>query len=177
MTSHHRLLFVFLVLGFTSIPGFSQKTDPPNDSDGLRKITNGSGRDLDIEGQIDEDLLEANIELAVEDALKSVEVVLNRLDIHIEPIQIDLADLDININPVVINVPDVDIDIDPVEIDLGEMDVDVDEGDLGWSDESDRVDHDVKDDDNDGNVSKSKKSHRKDDDAKDQSNGLKKIDE
>src|SRR5687768_828759 len=110
MKLYNRALLACLVI-FLTMPGFSQETKPKKEgqpvtdrskdetkeepkSDDLRKIATGSGyRDLDFDINIDEEALEANIEMAVENAMESVEAVLESLEIHIEPIEIDMRDV------------------------------------------------------------------------------------
>ena len=172
MSLLNRILFLYLIVSLASVPGFSQedsqkktaqsakeqpKTDKTNGelsgTTGLRKINSHRDRNFDI--KIDEEALEAKIESAVEEAMRSVEVELSRLEIHIEPIEIDLSNLDIDIDPIVINIPDLDIDIEPIEIDMEDMDIDIDidEHDFDWDDDDDR-DHDDNDDEEDAFRSK-----------------------
>src|SRR5688572_3003476 len=105
MNLSFRILFVFLMVSMVSVSGFSQETTPtPQEEEtnkessktaGLRKIPTGSRwQDLDININIDEKKIEAAIEAAVEDAMRSVEGQLERLEIHMESIEIDLGNLE-----------------------------------------------------------------------------------
>lgn len=174
MSLLNRILFLCLIVSLASVPGFSQedsqkkntaqsakeqpKTDKTNGESsgttGLRKINTHRDRNFDI--KIDEEALEAKIESAVEEAMRSVEVELGRLEIHIEPIEIDLSNLDVNIDPIVINIPDMDINIEPIEIDMEDMDIDIDidEHDFDWDNDEDDRDHDDNDDEEDAFRSK-----------------------
>src|SRR6476646_5889204 len=96
MNTRTGILFVFLILAL-AIQGFSQdsntsKTEkkPQSDatqeetrSDGLRKITTRSSRNWNFDVRIDEKALEENIERAINQAMKSVEGTLERLEINI----------------------------------------------------------------------------------------------
>src|SRR6187455_2591805 len=57
---------------------------------GLRKIKTSRGSDMDVDIKIDVKALEANIEHAVEQAMRSVENELEALEINFEPIEINL---------------------------------------------------------------------------------------
>jgi hypothetical protein len=134
-----RIQLVCFFITLATVSAFAQKanaavkeskgeqSNESTKSKGLRKIAEGSStRDLDVDVNIDQQALETNIELAIENAMRSVEVVLEQLQINIEPIEIDLSHLDIDIEPVVIDIPNIDIDIEPIEADLHDMDMDID---------------------------------------------------
>src|SRR5688500_4354056 len=78
MILFNRILLIVLVISLIAIPGFSQETDSkkkpqsqqtkgdepydePSKSSGMRKIASGSGGDLDLDINIDEETLEADI--------------------------------------------------------------------------------------------------------------------
>ncbi|MEK6782248.1 MAG: hypothetical protein AABY93_11100 [Bacteroidota bacterium] len=168
--------FVVLIFSLAIVPGFSQnanstlkkteektQTDPTKEessrSDGLRKISTHGSPDWDFDINIDEEALEANIKLAVENAMKSVEVALDKLVINIEPIEINLGDLNLDMDPIEINIPALDIDIEPIEVNLDDLDIDIDiDDDSDWNEDEDNdegegndedEDNDDEDDDND----------------------------
>ncbi|MBI3483305.1 MAG: hypothetical protein HY015_10115, partial [Bacteroidetes bacterium] len=139
MNAFIRTLFVFLILSL-AIQGFSQdtntqKTERKTQTDatkeeprpgGLRKITTRSPRDWNFDINIDERALEANIEQAIENAMRSVEGVLEKIEIHIEPIEINLKDMNVDVDPIVVNIRDLNIDIEPIGVDLPDLDIDAD---------------------------------------------------
>jgi hypothetical protein len=143
MSIPYRTLFMFLIIALAVVPGFSQdantkkaetktpvvtKEEPR--SDGLRKITTRTSRDWDFDIHIDEEALEANIERAVEQAMKDLEISLEKLEkleIHLEPIEINLQKLNLDMKPIDIHIPHLNIDIAPIMIDLDDMDIDIDE--------------------------------------------------
>lgn len=130
LKNHLASIFVLICL---PLAVFSQNDDSKTEGSkaGLRKI--GGGRSPKIDVHIDQAKLEADIEMAVETALRSVEHSLEGLQINIEPIEIDLGNLNIDLEPLVINIPDIDIDIEPIEVELDDMDMDMDNDD--WNDE------------------------------------------
>jgi len=191
MKHSSRILFACLIIFVISIPGFSQenpkksiapradqqsKTDETNEetskAEGLRKIkTRSQLRDMDVNIHIDQKMLEASIESAIENAMRSVDVALERLEINIEPIEIDLRSLDMDAHPIEINIPDlnINIEIEPVEVDL-DIDNEMDQ---------DRFDRDNDDGDRRANDKWKEKSDDEKDTSdradKDKSKGLKKI--
>ena len=211
MSIQYRTLFVFLILALAVVPGFSQdantkkagtKTPPvvtkeePR-ADGLKKITTRTSRDWDFDIHIDEEALEANIELAVEKAMKDLEIALEKLEkleIHIEPIEINLVNLNLDMKPIEIHIPNLNIEIEPIIIDLDDMDIDIDmdddfDRDVDWDNDDDN-DEDLDEDDNDEdtflNKDKEKdkqknksdvndKSEKTEQKEKDKAKGLKKI--
>jgi hypothetical protein len=190
-------LLTCLLIGLIAIPGFSQSTIKKDESSadsksaGLKKIDSGSQfRNRNFNVNIDEEALEASIELAVRDAMRSVEQVLEKLEIHIEPIEINLNNLDLNIDPIVINTPKIDVNVDPIDIDLDDMDFDM-VMDIDVDIDDDRFDWDNDDEDNDSFFQKEKakekeekekmkskekeKSDKQINQEKDMAKGLKKI--
>src|SRR5687768_7901938 len=142
-----RILFIFIGISLVSTPGWSQENskkgvaqpameesedkEEPSRSAGLRKIAGGSSEEVDIDIHIDEEALESNIEMAVENAMEVVDVVLENLVIDIDPIEIDIPDFDINIDPVHIDMDDFDMDMD-MDVDV---DMDMDHDDFDWDDD------------------------------------------
>lgn len=182
MRTHYRPLFVILMLLLAS-PGFSQdpkKTEIKSDSrvskeepraDGLKKISGRPAREYDFDIHIDEKALEANIERAIEHAMRDVEEALDKLErqeIHIEPIEIELGDLNLDLDPIEIHIPDLDIDIDPIDIDLDDLDLDIDmdhdfDHDVDWDNDNDNDDNDEdldEDDDEDSFLNKDKNKEK-----------------
>ena len=168
--SHFKRILSIAMVCLIAAPGFSQNPNSNTESiqkkvssssqtevkeessrtQGLRKIASYRKMDLDI--RIDEAALEASIELAIKDALESVEAVLEKLEIHVEPIEINLSNLNVGSEPIIINIPDVNIDIEPIEIDMDEMHFDFDFDNNDWDNDSDEIDGWEEDgDDNDGN--------------------------
>lgn len=135
-----------LIICAAAMPAFSQqdekKENQPNRNDGLKKITNHSHRDWKFDVKIDEDKLERDIERAVETAMRSVEVALDKLDrmeINIDPIEIDLGDLNLDLDPIEIKIPELNIDIN--------IDEDFDHD--RWNDEGDHDNWNEDEDDED----------------------------
>src|SRR5258706_14775957 len=187
-----RILFACQIIFVISMPGFSQenpkkniaprleqqsKTDETNDkskTEGLRKIkTRSQMRDLDIDIHIDQKAIEASIESPIENAMRSVDVALERLEINIEPIEIDLSRMDMEAHPIEINIPDLNIEIEPIEVDL-DLNIDID-NDIDQ-------DHFERDDDDRDSRSNDKWTEKSDDGKdtsdkaeKEKSKGLKRI--
>jgi hypothetical protein len=193
MNHSSRILPAFLIIFMIAVPCFSQeiekasKKEESSKSEGLRKIVNNSQRNYTFDIRINHEELEANIEAAVENAIRSVEVALEnleRMEIHIDPIEINMENLDVSLDPIVINIPDFNIDIEPIEIDLDDVDNDFDFED---EDDSDWENNDEGDDDHNHDKIKHKeknkhKSHneesihnKSDKNEKDKSKGLKKL--
>lgn len=202
MNLHYRTLLVFLILSMAVVPAFSQeintkKAESKTQSvvkeepreDGLRKISTRTPRDWDFDIHIDEEAMEANIERAVEQAMRDVEIAmekLEKLEIYIEPIEINLEKMNLDMKPIEINIPDLNIDIAPIIIDL-DIDIDMDEDfdhDEDWdsnidTDEDDFLNKDKnKEKDKEKNKDKSKlkdKPEKTDKEKeKDKAKGLKK---
>lgn len=175
MATFTRSLFVVLILFLAIVPGFSQvpntalkaekkaqseaKNEEPR-ADGLRKIETRSSRDWDFDIHLDEVELEANIERAIGNAMRDVEVALERLErleINIEPIEINVRELDLELDRIEVNIPDLDIDIDIEEIEVPDFDIDIDideddwdqDNDYDWDDEEDEDNEHDEDDDHD----------------------------
>jgi hypothetical protein len=164
MSIQYRTLLGFLILALAIVPGFSQEantkkaetktpviTKEEPRSDGLRKITTRTSRDWDFDIHIDEAALEANIERAVEQAMKDVEIALEKLEkleIHIEPIEINLQKLNLDMKPIDIHIPHLNIDIAPILIDLDDLDLDIDIDEDFDHDFDNDIDNDEDDEDN-----------------------------
>ncbi len=193
MTIPYRTLPGFLILALAIVPGFSQdantkkaesktssvvtKEEPR--SDGLKKITTRTSRDWDFDIHIDEEALEANIELAVEKAMKDLEIALEKLEkleIHIEPIEINLGKLNLDMKPIEIHIPNLNIEIEPIIIDLDDMDIDIDmdhdfDRDFDWDNDDDNDNDEDIDEDNDNDEDKflNKDKNKEKDKMKDKS--------
>jgi hypothetical protein len=185
-------LLVCLFVCLIAIPAVAQqpikKNNPEAKEAGLKKIAGGSAhKNLNIDVNIDEEALEASIEVAIKNAMESLRV-LEQLEIHIEPISIDLSNLNLLHNPIVIDIPHIEENVEPIDIDLDEMDFDMDidmdfdiDNDFDWDNDNGN------DDDNDWSFDKDKKKEKeklkeeKDKPAKptkqekDKAKGLKKI--
>jgi hypothetical protein len=164
MSIQYRTLLGFLILALAIVPGFSQEANTKKAetktpvitkeelrSDGLRKITTRTSRDWDFDIHIDEAALEANIERAVEQAMKDVEIALEKLEkleIHIEPIEINLQKLNLDMKPIDIHIPHLNIDIAPILIDLDDLDLDIDIDEDFDHDFDNDIDNDEDDEDN-----------------------------
>jgi hypothetical protein len=152
MNSTNHTLFVLLFVSLATMPVIAQNSNPTQKTekktvkeesreDGLVKLN--TNRNLNFKINIDEKALETDIELAVQNAMRSVETALEALEIHIEPIEINLKDLNFNLDRIDINIPRFDIDIEPIGIDVDDMDedfdMDIDMNDNWDSDDEDRV--------------------------------------
>lgn len=179
-------IFITLVLSMLSVSAFSQESSPKKSKsedvssegagEGFRKVEDRSQRNWDIDVNIDNKALESNIERIVENAMRSVEVRMERLDIHLEPIEINLGDLDLEMDPIVINIPEINIDVEPFELDL-----DIDEDDSRWDNDEDDSEEGFERDrldfrnGQDKDKEKNKMKDKSDKEEKDKSKGLKKI--
>lgn len=131
MKPHNRFLAVCLIVLFAQIPALSQDNNaqPPLDENSnpeipgcLRKIASGSF-ELDLDIDIDQETLEADIELALENAMRSAEIVLEVLPVHLDVMKTDFSGMDIKFDPIDINLRDLDIDIEPVEFDMDDLNI------------------------------------------------------
>ena len=125
------LLLLTTMLSWSQTSGNEKSEDQSKAParEGLKKI---SGDRDTVDEHVDNEMLEANIESAVNQAMEVVRTTLQNLEIHIpainvEPIQLDAIDVDLG---------DIDIDIDPVDIDLSNADFEFDHI------QDDDVDHD-----------------------------------
>jgi hypothetical protein len=206
MSIPYRILFGFIVFSL-AIPAYSQDantkktqtktpvitTEEPR-ADGLKRITTRPARDWDFDIHIDEEALEANIERAVEQAMKEVDIALEKLEkleIHIEPIEINLNKLNLDMKPINIHIPHLNIDIEPIMIDLDDMDIDIDEdfdhdvdmdidADEDRDEDDDKFLHKNKNKENEELKNKSEKKDKPDTEKtdqkeKDKAKGLKKM--
>lgn len=124
---------VWMAMMLVVVSGLAQDREKVSDSkrpDGLVKIR--SSRNWDFNAQLDDQQLEATIEAALREALRSVESTLQSLEIQIAPIEIDLRHIDSVKQPIVIEIPDLDIDIEPIHLEIPEIDIEPIE--LGWDD-------------------------------------------
>src|SRR5258707_3742124 len=131
MNKINRTLIVLLIISL-AIPAYSQdkstqKVEKKEEvrPDGLRKIST-QHHDWDFDINIDEKALKANIEKAIESAMKSVDVALEKLEINIEPIVMNMKGLNMDVNPIRIDIPNINIDIEPIEVDLGDLNINTD---------------------------------------------------
>ena len=191
MSIQYRTVFGFLILALAVVPGFSQgvntkkaetKTPPvvskeePR-ADGLKKISTRASRDWDFDIHIDEEALKANIELAVEKAMKDLEIALEkleRLEIHIEPIEINLVNLNLDMKPIEIHIPNLNIEIEPIIIDLDDMDIDSDmdhdfDRDVDWDNDDDNDNDENRDEDKDNDKFLNKDKNKEKEELKNKS--------
>jgi hypothetical protein len=132
MKPHNRFLAICLIVLLAQIPGLSQDNNlqsgtakPVNENSkpeirsSTRKIAPGSF-EMDLDIDIDENALETDIEIAIDNAMRSVEIVLEGLPVHLD-LKTDFNGLDMEFDPIDINLGDLDIDIEPVEFDLEDM--------------------------------------------------------
>ena len=178
------LLLVLAIMVAAALPAKSQNTDrqeAKEKSEGLRKISS-TRPDYKFEVRIDKEQLEATIEKAIENALRSVETALESIEIEIEDIEINLNSLEMNSESIIIDIPDIDvsIDLDELDIDLDEDDFDFDNDDWDnndwgdWDEDDDRVV--IRKQYKNEQVLKIKNVHKSDKgDEKEKSKGLKKI--
>lgn len=137
-----KLTAACMVVLLTAATSWSQTTEQaeseeqakPSKTEGMKKIASGNYEP----NYVDHEMLEVNIEMAVNQAMEVVRTTLHNLEIHIpafniEPVSLDAIDIDLK---------DIDIDIDPVDIDLSEADIApdviVDYDDKGKSDGKDK---------------------------------------
>lgn len=143
MKLHNRFVAVCLTVLVAHIPGLTQQTNSQSEpvkpvhehskvetgDDGLRKVASGSfERDLDL--NIDQKLLEADIEMAIDNAMRSIEIVLDELPIRLEPLEMDFNDLNIKFEGITVSLPEMDIDIEPVRFDMDEIDINIEVNDF-----------------------------------------------
>ncbi len=115
-----------------------EERQEPSRTDGLKKMTDNANRNRNIDIHIDEEALGNSIEVSIENAMQSVEIALEKMEINIDPIEIHLNDLDIDLEPIEINIPDLDIDIEPIDIDI---DFDHFDRDNDWDQDEDGDDN------------------------------------
>lgn len=196
MSMQYRTLFGFMVLSLAMVPAFAQEVNTKKTetktpvvtkeeprADGLRKLTTRKSSDWDFDIHIDEEALEANIERAVEKAMRDVEVAiekLEKLEIHIEPIEINLGKLNLDMKPIDIRIPNLNIEVEPIIIDLEDLDIDIDiDDDIDVDvDEDDLLPNKNKNKEEWKNKSENKERHDSDktkQNEKDKAKGLKKM--
>jgi len=137
MKSHNRFLAICLIVLIAQIPGLSQDNNPQSDTakpfnensnkeirSSVRKIASGSF-EMDLDIDIDEEALGADIEIAIDNAMRSVEIVLEGLPVHLDLMKTDFSGLDIEFDPIDINLRDMDIEIEPVEFDMDDLDMNI----------------------------------------------------
>jgi hypothetical protein len=145
MKLHNYLLAVCLTVLGAQIPGLTQdsnsqsvpdkpvadNTEVEIGNDRFRKVASGSF-EMDLDLNIDQKILESDIEIAIDNAMRSIEIVLDDLPIRLEPLQMDFSDLNIKFDPINFSIPEIDIEIEPVKVDMDEIDmnIEVDEGDF-----------------------------------------------
>ena len=178
MKPHNRFLALCLIVLLAQIPGLSQDNKPQSDTakpvnensnpeirSSVRKIASGSF-DMDIDIDIDEEALETDIEIAIDNAMRSVEIVLEGLPVHLDLMKTEFSGLDMEFDPIDINLREMDIDIEPVEFDMDDLDINIklDDDDFRFNNgEQTKMDSNINEkNDPSGNNQKSK--------------GLKKID-
>jgi hypothetical protein len=179
-------LFVLLFTLMIAMSGFSQQADPekeldernakPSGSAPLKKIpTHKQALDLDID--IDEQALEADIERAMQ-----VELNVEDIEIQVEEVDPILSDMNIVVDPVVeIDVPEIEIEPEMDYFEMKDIDIDIDEEDFQW-DREEANDEAFQEESGDKDKSKDKeknKGHkekdRKEKKDKQKVKGLKKI--
>ena len=106
---------------------------------GLRKI-GGHSHDWDFNINIDEESLERNIEKSIEIAMKSFEVTLNNMDVHMRPIEIDLHRLN-HMGPLDVKVPKIDLDIEPIILENIDINTRLHQRHFNFDDEDDNNDN------------------------------------
>ena len=134
MKLHTYVLAISLLVLFFQNRGLSQEKNPQSDpdkplsrsqetkrtGDGLRKVSLDSyQRDIDI----DNDELETEIETAVDNAIRSIE--LRFEDIYVHPVQIDLSELNLDWERLEGDFDFMHINIDRVEPDMEDFDIDI----------------------------------------------------
>lgn len=98
----------------------------------LRKIASGS-YEIDLDISIDDERIGADIEAAVDNAIRSTELVLEGL----QPIDMDFSDLNIDFDPGIIDLHGLDIDIEPVGFDMDAWDININEDQFRFDDDVD----------------------------------------
>lgn len=148
MKPHNRFLAICLIVLLAQIPGLSQDNNPQSDTakpvnessnpeirSSARIIASGSFDNIDID--INEEALETDIEIAIDNAMRSVEIVLEGLPVHLDLMKTDFSGLDVEFDPIDINLRDMNIDIEPVEFDMEDLDINI-----KLDDDDFRFDHD-----------------------------------
>lgn len=123
------LVLVFPIRGLSQDNNLQPDLDKPlNDSkdtktfgDDIRRVTSDSYQ-LDID--IDNHELETEIETAIDQAIRSINLRFEDMDVH--PIEIDLSDLNLNLDHLYRDFDFNDIDIDRIEFDMEDLDIDID---------------------------------------------------
>ena len=136
MKPHNRFLAICLIVLLAQIPGLSQDNNPRSDTvkpvnensnpetrSSVRKIASGSFDNIDID--INEEALETDIEIAIDNAMRSVEIVLEGLPVHLDLMKTDFSGLDMEFDPIDLNLRDMNIDIEPVEFDMDDLDINI----------------------------------------------------
>lgn len=150
MNLHNRFLAVCLIVLVAQIPGLTQHSNSQSvpvkpveenskgeiGNDGLRKVASGTF-ETDVDLNIDQKILEADIEMAIDNAMRSIEIVLDYLPIRLKPLEMDFSDLNMKFDAINVSLPNMDIEIEPVGVDLDEMDINIqiDEDDSHFEDD------------------------------------------
>jgi hypothetical protein len=101
----------------------SEAVKTPSGKEGLRKISQPKA--LDIEVDIDEVEIENSIKIEVDRAVRTVENIMENMEIHIAPIEIEFPEINIDTDHF-IDLADIDIDIDPIDIEDIDIEIDID---------------------------------------------------
>ena len=141
-------------------------------STGLKRLSDLSKWDNDedrgdIDIDIDEDALKANIEASVERALESIKPVFENLRIDLEGIEIEPREIEIDMEELKMDM-DIDMDFDDIDVD---HDWDDDGDEELWNDQDEKDNAKNKEKDKVKDKSDKEKSGKE----KDRSKGLKKI--
>lgn len=191
MKPHNRFLAVCLTVLLAQIPGLSQDNSPqpvtdkqldensnPEIRSCLRKIVSGSF-ELDLDIDVDQETLESDIEMAIDNAMRSAEIVLEGLPVHLDLMKTDFSNMNMEFDPIDINLRDVDIDIEPVEFDMDDFDIniDYDGDDFRFDDDAVRYTTPYGDDTSHEQTKMNSNDNSKEDPSsnKEKSKGLKKI--
>ncbi len=123
------LVLVFQNRGLSQDNSLQSNLDKPlSDSkdtkpfgDNIRRVTSDSYQ-LDID--INNHELETEIETAIDQAIRSIDLRFEDMDVH--PIEIDLSDLNLNLDYLGRDFDFSDIDFDRIEFDMEDLNIDID---------------------------------------------------
>jgi hypothetical protein len=163
----NRLITLCMIICLASGSAYSQEDNEKAESNQAAKeqLKTEETRVHQIHTYVDSDMIEVNVEAAVNNAMEIVRTTLQNLEIQIPPINIEPVKLD----AIDINLDDMDIDIEPVDIDLDDMNFNFDADDFNENMNDESVE------DGDDNSLHDRKDNKSKSELKDKAKGLKKL--